>query len=85
MATSRVPNEVVADNVRTLRRVYEQQMTGVATGTVSPLCIRLQYGNREENRMSLKDRSRLERGTVQSVKHLLTYRKIALPVSSWNK
>jgi hypothetical protein len=62
-----------------------KQMTGVATGRFSSLCFRLQYGNREENRMSLKDRSRLERGTVQSVKHMLTYRKITLPVSSWHK
>jgi len=62
-----------------------KQMTGVATGRVSALCFRLQYGNREENRMRLKDRGRLERGTVQSVKHILTYRKITLPVSSRHK
>lgn len=58
MATSRVPNEVVADNVT-------KQTTGVVTGRVSSLCFRLQYGNREENRMRLKDRSRLECGIVQ--------------------
>jgi hypothetical protein len=34
--------------------------------------------------MSLQDTSRLERDTVQSVKHLVTYRKITLPVSSWH-
>jgi hypothetical protein len=34
MATSRVPNEVVADDVTTLRRLYEKQMTGAVTGRV---------------------------------------------------
>jgi len=62
-----------------------KQINGVATGRVSSLCFRLQYGNGEENRTRLKNRSRPERGTVQSVKHLLAYRKITLRVSSRHK